>query len=206
MAWIGGNYYLSLAQMQNNAKIVQAYGLSQGWSVNAICAILGNMQEESGINPGIWENLSPGIGGYGLVQWTPYTKYSNWAGSGWQNNGTRELERISWEADNNQQWGRNETLGQDPPYDFNSFLTDTTTNLTTMANYFLWYYERPYNPYQPKRAQNAQYWYNYLDWDDPPDPDPPDPPDPDPPEPPEPEDPFPWWLLFKFKGRGSTWV
>ena len=204
MAWISGNRYLTLAEMQNNAQIIQAYGLSEGWSPNAICAILGNMQTESSINPGIWENLTPGAGGYGLVQWTPYTKYANWAGAGWQNNGTRELERISYEAANNMQWFYNSDLGMDPPYDFESFLYDAATDLTTMTNYFLWFYEHPGNPIQPQRAVNAQYWYDFLDWDDPDPPDPPDPdpPDPDPPEPPE--DPFPWWILFKFRGRGQV--
>ena len=61
-----------------------------------------------------------------------------------------------------------------------------------MANYFLWFYEHPANPTQPWRGTQAQYWYDNLDWDDPP--------GPEPPEPPEPE--FPWWILFKFRGRG----
>ena len=145
MAWIYGNRYLSLAEMQNNAEIIQAYGLSEGWSVNAICAILGNMQAESSINPGIWESLAPFQGGYGLVQWTPYTKYSTWAGTGWQNNGNKELERISWEIANNQQWFYNSQIGMAPPYTFAEFVNDEETDLATMANYFLWFYEHPAN-------------------------------------------------------------
>lgn len=190
MAWIYGNRYLSLAEMQNNAEIIQAYGLSEGWSVNAICAILGNMQAESSINPGIWESLAPFQGGYGLVQWTPYTKYSTWAGTGWQNNGNKELQRISWEIANNQQWFYNSQVGMAPPYTFAEFVTDEETDLATMANYFLWFYEHPANPIQPGRATNAQYWFEYLDWENPP-----EPPEPDPPT-------FPWWILFKFRGRG----
>jgi len=208
MSWISGNYYLNTAQMTNNARIIQAYGIEEGWSPNAICAILGNMQSESTINPGIWESLSVGRGGYGLVQWTPYTKYANWAGAGWQDNGTRELERISYEAANNEQWFYNAQIGMAPPYSFDDFLHDDTTPLATMANYFLWFYEHPANPYQPQRGTQAQYWYDHLDWDydpdDPPTPPDPDPPDPDPPEPPE--DNFPYWILFKFKGRGQIWL
>ena len=79
--WITGNRFLSLAEMQINAELFQGWALAAGWSVHAICAMLGNIQSESTINPGIWESLSPYSGGYGLVQWTPYTKYSNWAGS-----------------------------------------------------------------------------------------------------------------------------
>lgn len=197
MAWISGNRYLSLAEMQNNAELVQAYGLAEGWSINAICAILGNMQEESGINPGIWENREPYVGGYGLVQWTPYTKYSNWAGSGWRNNGDKQLERISYEAANDLQWDDNFYLGP-PPYSFTEFLTDDTTDLATMANYFLWYYERPRVNIQPERAVNAQYWYDFLDWENPP--------EPPGPEPPEPEPEFPWWILFKFRGRKGGFI
>ena len=70
--------------MQNNAVLLWSYFKAQGWTLNAVAAMLGNMQSESTINPGIWEGLDPFVGGYGLVQWTPYTKYSDWAGSGWE--------------------------------------------------------------------------------------------------------------------------
>ena len=186
MAWISGNRYLTMAEMQNNAEYVKDYGLSQGWSVNAICAILGNMQAESTINPGIWGDNGDA---YGLVQWNPYTKYSNWAGAGWRNNGQRELERISYEADHGLQWGSGE-MGS-PPYSFDDFLHDETTSVETLARYWCYYYERPSNPVAKgnTRASNARYWLNYFDWDDPPIPPDPDPPDPDPPDPPNPDDP-----------------
>lgn len=46
-----------------------------GSSIYVCAAIAGNMWQESGINPGIWENLSEGtwtdlLKGYGLGQWT----------------------------------------------------------------------------------------------------------------------------------------
>ena len=193
MTWIAGNRYLSLAEMQNNAEIIQAYGLAQGWTPNAICAMLGNMQSESSINPGIWESLTPYSGGFGLVQWTPFTKFSSWAGTGWQTAYNKQLGRISWEIENNQQWFYNAQLGIAPPYSFAEFVADDETDITTMANYFLWFYEHPANPTQPVRGTQAQYWYEHLDWENPPGPGP---------EPPEPEPPFPWWILFKFRGRG----
>ena len=193
MAWIYGNRYLDADEMLNNAQIVQEYGLASGWTPNAICAILGNMQTESSINPGIWESLTPYSGGYGLVQWTPYTKYSNWAGIGWQNNGDKQLERIDYEAAHNEQWFYNAEIGQAPPYSFSAFLADDTTPIATMANYFLWFYEHPADPIQPARGQQALAWYAALDWDVPP--------GPEPPEPPEPQN-IGWWILFKFRGRG----
>ena len=55
--------------MQNNAVLLWSYFKAQGWTLNAVAAMLGNMQSESTINPGIWEGLDPFVGGYGLVQW-----------------------------------------------------------------------------------------------------------------------------------------
>lgn len=163
-AWISDNRYLSTAEMQNNAEMVFQYGTAHGWSLNAIAAMCGNMQSESGINPGIWEGLTPYSGGYGLVQWTPYTKYSDWAtqqGYTWQDNGDAEMERISYEAANGLQWFRNEELGMDPPITFQQFLTSTLPP-ETLADYWCWFYEHPANPNQPARATQARAWYDYL--------------------------------------------
>lgn len=160
--WISKNAYLSKQEMEHNAELVWRYFGSRGWSLNAVCAMLGNMQTESTINPGIWESLNAYSGGYGLVQWTPYTKYSEWAGAGWQNNGNKECERIEYEKDNGLQWFRNpEAPTEDPPISFKEF---STSNLpvSTLANYFLWYYEHPGVTNQPNRASQAQAWYEYL--------------------------------------------
>ena len=55
-----------------NAKEIYNFFKSRGWTVNAICGLLGNMHWESdGLQPDINEM---GGGGYGLVQWTPGTK------------------------------------------------------------------------------------------------------------------------------------
>lgn len=162
--WISGNRYLDTSEMRNNAEMVFKYGTNHGWSLNAIAAICGNMQSESGINPGIWEGLTPYSGGYGLVQWTPYTKYSDWAtqqGYTWEDNGNAEMERISYEAANNLQWFRNEELGMDPPISFADFLTSQLPP-ETLADYWCWFYEHPANPTQPARAAQARAWYDYL--------------------------------------------
>ena len=47
-----------------------AYFMSKGWTAEAVAGLLGNQQVESTLNPGIWQDLTPG-GGWGLVQWTP---------------------------------------------------------------------------------------------------------------------------------------
>ena len=67
--------------MEGNAYEVFSFLSDRGWTTNAIAGILGNMQSESNINPGVWQNLDSGNYslGFGLVQWTPATNYTNWA-------------------------------------------------------------------------------------------------------------------------------
>lgn len=78
---ISNNKYLTQGEMESNAKEIYIYLSDKGWTINAISGLLGNMQRESTINPGLWQSLKEGnySGGYGLVQWTPATKYTNWA-------------------------------------------------------------------------------------------------------------------------------
>ena len=176
--WIAKNEYLSHSEMLNNAKLIWGYFGSKGCTLNAVCAMLGNMQHESSINPGIWEGLEPfpseELRGYGLVQWTPWTKYANWAGSDWQNNGNKQCERIMYEAENGIQWFSNpEAPIIDPPLSFKQFLHSDKA-VATLANYFLWYYEHPAVTIQPDRASDAEKWYQELTGETPipPDPDP----------------------------------
>lgn len=94
--WIKGNRYLNQAEMDNNATIVYSRLYNSGWSLNAICGLLGNFWKESTINPGVWENLDDTnpSGGYGLAQWTPSTKWTNYAtAQGWAiDDGDKQLE------------------------------------------------------------------------------------------------------------------
>lgn len=152
------NRYLTMAEMKVNAEYIYGYLNTRGWTKNSICGMLGNMQTESTINPGIWQSLKLNnfSGGFGLVQWTPATKYTNWCDS----NGLRwgaidsNLLRIQYEVLNNLQWIH-------PSMDFADFVTsnDSPYNLGLM---FLKYYERPANPNQPQRGTQAEFWYEYL--------------------------------------------
>lgn len=162
MAWITGNRYLSQSEMENNAKEVYNYFIKAGWTINAISAMLGNMESESNINPGIWEGLTVDTSrGYGLVQWTPSTKYTDWAGEGYEN-GNKQCERIQYEVDNGLQWFENPKAPiVDPPITFKEFST-STLDVATLANYFLWYYEHPAVTDQPIRATQAQEWLTFL--------------------------------------------
>lgn len=175
MSWIAGNYYLSQSQMDNNALEVWRRLSAEGCTVNGVSAILGNMQAESTINPGIWEGLSPSytpgaIVGYGLCQWTPWNKYADWAGSGWENNGDKQCERIIYEADNGIQWFENyaaPSIGLPVYPDLTLWdLLTSDEDPRLLASYFHAYYEHPAEDQlvstDPTRKANAAYWYEYL--------------------------------------------
>lgn len=156
-------------EMKNNAKCF--YGtmnILYGWTLNACCGVLGNAQSESTISPCRWQNDTPygqpvSSMGYGLVQWTPYTKVLDWlAQNGFtiDNFGYGECARMNWEVANNQQWIATSTY----PESFKEF-TQSKKNPYDLAIEFLANYERPLDPNQPIRGTQAQQWYDYLkDW------------------------------------------
>lgn len=161
MGWISGNRYLNEAEMKNNADIIESYLASRGWSVNAISALLGNMQAESTINPGIWQSLNQGnmSGGFGLVQWTPATNFTNWAdskGYGWTD-GDAQLKWIDEETTSFGQWIPTDTY----PQTFEEFKTSSLP-CETLASMFLKNFERAGVEVESERRSNALFWYDYL--------------------------------------------
>ena len=152
------NSYLTQSQMKVNGQYILNYLRTQGWTKNAVCGMLGNMQVESTVNPGIWENLNKGntSAGFGLVQWTPATKYINWANSNGlsYDNMNSELKRILYEVANGIQWINSKMT-------FRQFTQSTNTE-NNLAMLFLSSYERPANSNQPQRGTYAQDWYNVL--------------------------------------------
>lgn len=168
MPWITGNRILTIDEQKQNAFEIWAYFKNEGWSLNAVSGMLGNMQRESWINPGVWQGLTPYSGGYGLVQWTPYTKYSEWAGSNWENNGFKQCERIQYELENGLQW----TI-EDSNYNI-TFLQFSTSTASPewLASAFLKNYEKAGVLAEEERKMNARFWYNFLERIDPPTPTP----------------------------------
>lgn len=158
------NNFLNLAEMTENAQIIMNTLLSSGWSKNAIAGMLGNMQTESTINPCIWQNLDANNMslGFGLVQWTPATKYTDWAdvnGYTWTDMGG-QLARLDYEIQNNLQW----IATNEYPISFAQFKVSTQTP-EYLAQAFLKCYERPANQNQPNRSTQARYWYDTLSGD-----------------------------------------
>ncbi|MHC5375381.1 phage tail tip lysozyme [Enterococcus sp. LJL120] len=141
---------------EQTAKEIWDYLTNRGWSKESTAGVLGNMQSESGIIADRWEGDRIGnmSGGYGLVQWTPATKYINWAnGRGLPYKAvSSQCERLIWEVANNEQFYH-------PSMSFKQF-TQSTQSPETLADIFIRYYERPANPNQPIRQTQARYWYN----------------------------------------------
>lgn len=161
LSWIYGNRYLSLSEMQNNAKIIYRNLSSRGWSVNAIAATLGNMQQESTINPGIWQSLNSGntSGGYGLVQWTPSTNYTNWANEhGYSiTNGDYQLKWVDEVTVSVGQWIPTSSYN----FSFNTYKT-STESVEYLTTAFLKNFERAGSEKLAERLEYANYWYNFI--------------------------------------------
>lgn len=161
------NAYLTLEEMTGNAQIILDTMTTFGWSKSAICGMLGNMQSESTINPGIYESLdsSSTTNGFGIVQWTPNTKYINdWAiprgYTSYDQYGriAPQCDRIKYELDNGLQWIPTSMY----PMSFQEFVTSTESP-EHLAQVFIRNYERPADPDQPIRSTQAKYWYDNLE-------------------------------------------
>lgn len=168
LEWIHpSDVWLTNDQSMNNAQIVANHLIASGWTSNAISALCGNMAHESSINPDIWEygyNHSLNRG-YGLVQWTPASKYIDWAnasGLAWDN-GDSQLSRIDWEKQNGEQWITKSAY----PLTFDQFAV-STQDPQYLTEVFMNNYERP-NAYAgamslPARKSFAQQCFTSLDW------------------------------------------
>lgn len=152
------NGYLTMAEMTVNAQYILNYLTAKGWTKESVCGMLGNMQTESTINPGIWQSLDEGNLnlGFGLVQWTPATKYIDWckANNLVYTEMDSNLKRILYEVEHNIQW-----INSGMTFKEFTQSKDTPYNLGLL---FLKAYERPKDPNQPIRGTQAEYWFKTL--------------------------------------------
>ena len=160
MEWISKNIYLTEEEMQNNALMVFRALYIKGWTIEAIAALLGNMESESTINPGIWENMTLDIlGGYGLVQWTPSTIYTMWATSNDYDiaDGDAQLLWIDTMTELTGQWIPTDEY----PLSFAQFKRSTASP-QYLASAFLKNFERAGVEVESERRTQASKWYNYM--------------------------------------------
>ncbi len=157
---------LTMAEMQNNSKCIWGYLHEKGWSLEAVCGLLGNMQSESTLNPNRWEGDVPfaqpvSSRGFGLVQWTPWSIIRDYIGSAAiKDYGNIECQRLEEESRIGYSW-----IDKGYGISYQQFRTSKRSP-EELALIFLINYERPANTNQPDRQTQARYWYNYLrDWD-----------------------------------------
>ena len=181
---------ITTAEQEQNVRNLAAYFRSRGWTDNAIAAMCGNMQTESYLNPGQYQHGYPvgtASGGFGLVQWTPRTKFSDWAGASWESDFDLQPARIQYELENGLQWQYREGYTQYISFADFAVSTDSVDYLTGA---WLYYYEGPADPAASitLRRQQAAQWYTFLG------------------NTPTPSLNIPIWMLFKirWKRRGSV--
>lgn len=147
-------------EQKKNAIYVYQVLRDNGWEFTPIIALIGNLYRESHINPGLHES---GGSGFGLVQWTPKSKYTNWTGRKSKNEGDidDQLARIIWEKDNGQQWQTNR-YGKGYNISFKEFIKDTTHSLKWLVEAFCWNYEGPGVPAMEERIEGANFYYKYI--------------------------------------------
>ena len=151
-------------EREQNVNIIASFLNRNGWTYNSIAAVVGNMQAESYINPAQWELNRPIESytenniGFGLVQWTPWWKYADWAGSDWRTNYDKQLGRLLFELEMGEgyQWITTASY----PLSFEEF-THSTLDPRTLALTFFKNYERGVGGEQA-RQDNAAYWYEHL--------------------------------------------
>ena len=182
MTWCAKEYYgytRTSTEAKNNATIVyKILSGTYGWTLNAVSALLGNIEWETGYNPWRWgyDEVLPSTGyhregvGYGLVQFTPPQKYidspvaksspgyaphfSDVLGS--PNDGTAQIHFLAtatnlWYAV--------------APYNMSyDEFKHSTASPTYLSSVFLDTYERPADPEATRadRAEAASFWFSYL--------------------------------------------
>lgn len=179
--WISRAGGLTQAEMENNANIVISTYRTMGYNDMTIAGILGNMQNESSVNPERVE--AGGGGGYGLVQWTPQSvliNHCNTLGLSPYTSGDVQLQVIDAELQKvssvNEWYTTHAFIDPYKP----SGATDDMVGITgeqfktnsmnwtpdKLALMFMVGYERPsYDPstnHIDKRKADALRWYVYM--------------------------------------------
>lgn len=154
----------------NNANVIKDYFLAQGWTINAIAGLCGNIQQESTFNPALQEVGAGENGGHGLVQWTPptdlyhvmdvlYGSHADWT------DGQKQLSVIFAEFQQSsgiKNWGIEPQWY--PRHGYNMTWKEwsqSTADAGYLAMAFQEEYERPYVIHAEREAF-GQRWYRYF--------------------------------------------
>lgn len=179
----GGYARQSDEAFENAVRITKEF-TDLGWTFNAVCGVLGNIEVESGYNAWRWQNdelvlstetelIHSSAHGYGLFQFTPSSKYIESVEAQWSEDfgpffidligtsavseldGVSQIEFVNGYADY--------IPTQDYPMTYREF-KDSMASPATLASVWLYNYERPGNPQGSIaiRQESANYWYNIL--------------------------------------------
>lgn len=162
--------WLSEEESLLNAQMVVNHFVGTDWTKESLSALCGNMRHESSINPDMYEYGYDWSAdrGYGLVQWTPRSKYWDWAvGQGLDpRSGDSQLARIDYEVSENIQWIPRDSIDNLTFAEFRSNARKWSVEQLTEA--FTWGYERPNEQAgwdsMPGRKAFALRCYNDLDF------------------------------------------
>lgn len=190
------NTKLTEEQSKDNAVYIRDYLLNKGWSINAICGVLGNFHAETyqsptiALNPNVyegWKLRSSELGkyGYGLPQWTPWLGTATYNTPEEQRNyhGNNSPTYGRWCYDNGLEKSLMETqlefihkgLGG---YSTKWYAAETGEVVSwsefivsdrppnELAKIFYRNYERSEKGEYGSRPNYADYWYEYLTGDD----------------------------------------
>lgn len=184
MAWeyrigVQQSYAHMSAEQINNATEFYNYFGSLGATLESICGMLGNIEVESGLNPGNKQTASTSSG-WGLIQWTPSTVLTDWCSHGRRLNwydGAAQCYRIQCEGTGTDGASGYWLPVQDYPYTWAQFCELTDVELACKA--YLYERERAGVAALDRRITYANDWYAYFTGQ-------PTPPTPQPPVPPTP--------------------
>ena len=160
---ISGNRYLTQEEMEINARYIYDFFSEAGWSHNAICGMLGNMQYESNFNPSIWYGCKEDSDAFGISQWHPPEVLFDWA----ENEGLDaydidvQLNRILLEADGEINfWLMSRHKAGMTFEDY----TQSDKPVEYLAEVYLNCYEHPENAakYVEERAKAASDWSDFF--------------------------------------------
>lgn len=172
--------YLESFQIEANANYIFKYLSEKGWSKEAICGLFGNIEQEGNFNPGTWEVKKNGYGpGYGLVQWTPASKFfkhanlteeiaKNLADKDPKKLMDLQLDFLIWSCKKNtpsdkREWFPTQSFGSPKKISFEDF-TKSNQSPKILALVFHGSYERSKDTkeMQKEREESAIKWYNYF--------------------------------------------
>lgn len=204
-----GAYGRESAEALDNARMGYSILAARGFTLEAFCAVWGNVEHESGYNPWRWQGDSvlpvgdPRIGyqnahAYGLVQWDPASKYID-GGASYSGYGPNYSDRAGSAAEGTAQLNFLDATavssGQyfpNPNYNYQiSYANFKTATLNQYSMEWLtraWFHNYERGTWSNSRVTAAQYWYDTLSG-----------------EPPAPQPgKIPIWLLFKLKERNEV--